>query len=244
MLEENKKIVAVEKPEGAGAVVKRLFPTQYHKHLDPFVLIDEFFVEAPNKFSPHEHKGFEAVSYLLGGDFRHEDNIGNEAEVSQGGLQAFNAGGGIIHSEAPGTAGYAHGMQIWVNLPRNLKESDPSYQQLKPQDVPIKKEEGLTIASLIGPGSKIQLQTEVILQDVTISGDGVYNVQLGTDMQGFIYVIDGAVKAEFTLKESEALLVAPNSSLEVTPFSSEARIIFAAGKSLGDEIRIKGSFVA
>jgi len=76
MLKENKKIIAVEKPEGDGAIVKRLFPNVYHNHFDPFVLIDEFFVEAPNEFAPHEHSGFEAISYMLGGAFRHEDNQG------------------------------------------------------------------------------------------------------------------------------------------------------------------------
>ncbi|MFW5789738.1 MAG: pirin family protein [Bacillota bacterium] len=243
MLKENKKIIAVEKPEGDGAVVKRLFPTVYHNHFDPFVLIDEFFVEAPNEFAPHEHSGFEAISYMLGGAFRHEDNQGNEEEVAQGGLQTFNAGKGIVHSEAPGTAGYAHGMQIWVNLPADMKDSDPEYQALKPENVPVKESDRMKIRSLIGPGSPIKLKTELILQDITLESGGIYNLQLAKEMQGFIYVVDGIIEADTKLNEGEALLLIPETSIEVRTVSDESRFIFAAGKPHGNDIKIRGSHV-
>lgn len=243
MLKENKKIIAVEKPEGDGAVVKRLFPTVYHNHFDPFVLIDEFFVEAPNEFAPHEHSGFEAISYMLGGAFRHEDNQGNEEEVAQGGLQTFNAGKGIVHSEAPGTAGYAHGMQIWVNLPADMKDSDPEYQALKPENVPVKESDRMKIRSLIGPGSPIKLKTELILQDITLESGGIYNLQLAKEMQGFIYVVDGIIEADTKLNEGEALLLIPETSIEVRTVSDESRFIFAVGKPHGNDIKIRGSHV-
>lgn len=243
MLKENKKIIAVEKSEGDGAIVKRLFPNVYHNHFDPFVLIDEFFVEAPNEFAPHEHSGFEAISYMLGGAFRHEDNQGNEQEVGQGGLQTFNAGKGIVHSEAPGTAGYAHGMQIWINLPADMKDSEPEYQALKPEDVSIQKKEKITIRSLIGPGSPIKLKTELLLQDITIETGGIYNLQLADEMHGIIYVVDGIIEADTKLNEGEGLLLTSETSMEVRTVADESRFIFIAGKPHGDNIEIKGSHV-
>ncbi|MBF8437087.1 pirin family protein [Halanaerobiaceae bacterium Z-7014] len=243
MLKENKKIIAVEKPEGDGAVVKRLFPTVYHNHFDPFVLIDEFFVEAPNEFAPHEHSGFEAISYMLGGAFRHEDNQGNEEEVDQGGLQTFNAGKGIVHSEAPGTAGYAHGMQIWVNLPSEMKESKPEYQALNPENVPVQEKENVIIRSLIGPGSPVKLKTELLLQDITLVKGGSYNIQLSDKMHGIIYVIDGIIETEKKLNEGEALLLTSKASIEIKTLADESRFIFMAGKPHGQKIKIEGSHV-
>ena len=55
---------------------------------------------------------------------------GNKAEVGPGGIQAFNAGLGITHSEKPGEEGLSHGIQLWINLPRDEKEAGPSYQKL------------------------------------------------------------------------------------------------------------------
>ena len=243
MLKENKKIIAVEKSEGDGAIVKRLFPTAYHNHFDPFVLIDEFFVEAPNEFSPHEHSGFEAISYMLGGAFRHEDNQGNEQEVAQGGLQTFNAGKGIVHSEAPGTSGYAHGMQIWINLPSDLKDSEPEYQALKPDKIPVQEKDKMKIRSLIGPSSPIKLKTEVLLQDITLETGGIYNLQLADEMYGIIYVVDGIIEADTKLNEGEALLLTSEASLEIQTVADESRFIFVAGKPHGDNIKIKGSHV-
>lgn len=71
-----KKFEAVKQSEGRGATVKRAFPSSSIDHLDPFVLLDEFFVEPPAGFPEHPHKGFEAVTYTLEGVFRHKDSTG------------------------------------------------------------------------------------------------------------------------------------------------------------------------
>jgi len=94
-------IKPTEKKEGAGAKVKRLFPSQEMKHLDPFVLLDEFFVDPSKGFPPHEHRGFEAITYMLDGGFRHKDDLGNDSTVYRGCVQKFTAGRGITHSEMP-----------------------------------------------------------------------------------------------------------------------------------------------
>jgi redox-sensitive bicupin YhaK (pirin superfamily) len=47
------KVSAVETPEGAGAIVKRVFPTRHLSHFDPFVLLDEFSIRHPAGFPDH-----------------------------------------------------------------------------------------------------------------------------------------------------------------------------------------------
>src|SRR5690554_1382150 len=130
-MDKYKIIKSVKMAEGEGAKVNRVFPTNnYNKYHDPFVLMDEFFVEAPAEFPPHEHRGFEAISYMLEGSFKHEDNQGNKSEVKKGGIQAFNAGKSIVHSEAPGEDGLSRGIQLWLKLPEEYKNSDPEYFQV------------------------------------------------------------------------------------------------------------------
>jgi hypothetical protein len=71
--------------EGAGATVRRLFPVPGRRELDPFLVFDEFFVPPGAGFPPHAHEGFEAITYLFAGAFRHEDNFGNKTTVGPGG---------------------------------------------------------------------------------------------------------------------------------------------------------------
>lgn len=244
MITENKKLVAEVKPEGDGAQVKRLFPTSEFSHLDPFVLLDEFSVEAPNRFSKHEHRGFEAITYMLSGSFVHEDNLGNKSKVKAGGIQSFNAGKGIKHSEAPGEEeGHSHGIQLWVNLPREEKQSEPVYQKFSAGEIPEQEDKNLKIRTIAGPGSKLELRADIIFQDVELKQEADYNIQLDRENQAVIYMIEGEIRAEENLQAGEGFILAPQSELEVKGIDSSSRFIFLAGKPLDQQIEIQGSFV-
>ena len=64
--------------EGRGARVRRSVGRPELTNLDPFLLLDEF--EGSGRegagFPDHPHRGFETVSYLLEGEFTHEDFAG------------------------------------------------------------------------------------------------------------------------------------------------------------------------
>ena len=114
--------------EGRGATVRRIFPGPDIRHLDPFVLLDDFGVRRPAGFPMHPHRGFEAFTYMIEGAFFHKDNLGNESEIFAGGTQRFTSGKGAWHSEMPSTDGRNRGLQLWVNLPRRLKPMPPDYE--------------------------------------------------------------------------------------------------------------------
>ena len=113
--------------EGGGFIVRRPFPTAGISLVDPFLLIDEM---GPVDYAPgeavgapdHPHRGFETVTYMLEGEFEHEDSAGHRGALGPGDVQWMTAGAGIIHSEMPSRemrdhGGRVHGFQIWVNLP-------------------------------------------------------------------------------------------------------------------------------
>lgn len=57
-------------------------------------------VIAPGRgFGAHPHSDMEIVSIVLNGKLRHEDNLGNVAVTSFGGIQRMSAGTGMIHTE-------------------------------------------------------------------------------------------------------------------------------------------------
>ena len=71
--------------EGGGFVVRRPFPTAEMPLFDPFLLLDEM---GPVEYAAgqavgatdHPRRGFETVTYLLDGEFEHEDSAGNRGE--------------------------------------------------------------------------------------------------------------------------------------------------------------------
>ena len=139
---EVKKIVdAPSGFEGEGFPVKRAFSKLSLESIDPFVMMDQMgeveYEVGEAKGTPwHPHRGFETVTYLIDGVFKHRDSNGGGGIIGDGDTQWMTAGAGILHIEAPTEeavlkGGLFHGVQIWVNLPSRLKWSNPRYQDIR-----------------------------------------------------------------------------------------------------------------
>lgn len=84
--------------EGKGARVIRVLGNQHLRRLDPFLMLDYFHVKLPAGFPDHPHRGFETVTYMLEGEFTHEDFKGHKGVIGPGDIQWMTAGKGIVHS--------------------------------------------------------------------------------------------------------------------------------------------------
>src|SRR5213076_2191078 len=122
--------------EGAGVHLRRAFGAAEVPRLDPFLLLDDFRSENPAEyiagFPWHPHRGIETVTYMLDGRVEHEDSIGNRGIIGRGDVQWMSAGSGIIYQEMPKVDRHRlGGFQLWVNMPKAQKMSDPRYQEVK-----------------------------------------------------------------------------------------------------------------
>ncbi|HLH29445.1 MAG TPA: pirin family protein, partial [Acidimicrobiales bacterium] len=112
--------------EVEGFPVRRAFAGVDRRYLDPFVHMDQMgeveYAPGEPKGTPwHPHRGFETVTYMIDGTFRHQDSIGGGGLITNGDTQWMTAGSGILHIEAPpeelvASGGLFHGIQLWVNL--------------------------------------------------------------------------------------------------------------------------------
>lgn len=239
----SRKVIAVETAEGAGARVKRVFPTQYLMHFDPFVLLDEFFVEPPAGFPAHPHRGFEAITYMLEGGFHHTNNLGNDSIVLAGGLQKFTAGKGIVHSELPGTKGLNRGLQLWIRLPSKLGDTAPDYQQIEPGAMPERNSDGIRIRVIAGENSPVKLHTKIIYLDVIVSREGKFVYEVDPEANAFLYVLEGNLDvANSKVKKNEAALLTVGKKIEIIA-SEKARFVLIGGRPNREPITLRGSFV-
>ena len=141
--------------EGAGVRLRRAFGFGDTDATDPFLLLDDFRNEDPDDYRAgfpwHPHRGIETITYVLAGNVTHADSLGNQGSLGSGDVQWMTAGRGILHQEMPeGDArGRMHGFQLWANLPRTLKMTDPRYQDIKAPDIPEVTEDDGTRARII-----------------------------------------------------------------------------------------------
>jgi len=237
------KVPAVEMAEGAGARVLRVFPTMHMRHLDPFVLLDEFFVKPDTGFPEHEHRGFEAITYMLDGSFHHKDNAGNDSVVAAGGVQRFSAGKSLSHSEMPGSDAVSHGIQLWINLPRGLKNSEPDYQQIESSALPGQKSSGIFIRTIGGPGSPLQPHTSIRYIDVTLDAGTVFQEEISAQWTGLVYVLENSMTlGSMSLHPGEAAILEPDAEIRVVT-EEKTRFVLITGKPHHEPIRLHGSFV-
>lgn len=138
---EIKRVVdSVSGFEGEGFPVRRAFSQLSLQSIDPFIMMDQMgeveYETGEAKGTPwHPHRGFETVTYLIDGVFKHRDSNGGGGIIGNGDTQWMTAGSGILHIEAPTEeavlkGGLFHGIQVWVNLPSKLKWSNPRYQDI------------------------------------------------------------------------------------------------------------------
>src|SRR5437773_11715114 len=133
--------------EGEGFPVRRAFSGVDLRALDPFVHMDQMgeveYAPGEPKGTPwHPHRGFETVTYMIDGQFRHQDSNGGGGLITNGDTQWLTAGAGILHIETPpehlvASGGLFHGFQLWVNLPARLKMTSARYQDIRAGEVAL-----------------------------------------------------------------------------------------------------------
>jgi quercetin 2,3-dioxygenase len=194
--------------EGEGFPVRRAFAGVSLARLDPFIHMDQmgevdYAPGEPKGTSWHPHRGFETVTYMIDGTFRHQDSNGGGGLITNGDTQWMTAGGGILHIEEPpedlvASGGLFHGFQLWVNLPAKLKLTDPRYQDIRAGQVALlSSADGGTLIRLIagdlaghrGPGIT---HTPITLVHATVSPGARVRLPWRADFNALGYVLAGA----------------------------------------------------
>ena len=248
--------------EGDGIPVTRAFPSSEMRENDPFLLFDHF---GPIHYEPdgatgvpaHPHCGFEAITYLLGGEVEHKDSWGGKALVETGDIQWMTTGSGLIHSELvtekfKKSGGIMQGLQIWVNLPQKNKKAKPWYQHIKRNDIPvIKDNDGVEIKVLAGKvkniNSLIQTCSPVSIFDVKFSNSNKINLDVLKDQIAMVYVIDGKLQFDekniIAAKGQMIYFDQSTDEIKLNSISSNGSYLVLAGKPLNEPLVRYGPFV-
>ncbi len=254
-IEVSKIVVPVSTSDGAGVKLKRSIGLEPN-YFDPFLMLDEFGSENKDDyiagFPPHPHRGIETVTYMLAGDFEHEDSTGGKGRMSAGDVQWMKTGSGIIHSEMPAMKeGKLHGFQLWINMPASKKMSKPEYHYIDSNKIGIYKDESKFLKVIAGKFQKTEgpinkHNVEPIYFDVEIEKNKEFNFKLPSTHNSFIYLIEGeikiGIKTHNKVKNSTLVLLKKGEQLRVSALI-KSKFLLISGKPIGEKIARGGPFV-
>jgi redox-sensitive bicupin YhaK (pirin superfamily) len=249
--------------EGAGVRLRRSFGPSRDNPLDPFLLFDHFAFNDPIEgpivgFPMHPHRGIETVTYMLEGNTRHRDSLGNVGVIGPGDVQWMTSGRGIMHEEMPkrGPEGTVKGFQLWVNLPAADKMGQPRYQEVNSETIPAVEKDGIKVRVVAGihegvSGPVTEIAAQPIYMDVALEPTKAFALSVPRDHTVVAYLFEGsAIFGSISGEEGETIealrlvIFEEGDHLRVqAPPDSSARFMLMAGAPFKETIVPYGPFV-
>lgn len=140
-----------------------------------------------------------------------------------------------------------HGFQIWIALPKNLEQSEPSFFHIDKDQIPHWEENGIDFKLIAGEltDRKSPVPVHSPLYFLEIKTKEAQKINIGEKLFGEVgmYVLDGTVKIEGNDYGSKQLLIAKNASLCEFETNGETTLYLFGGEPFDEERFMFWNFV-
>jgi redox-sensitive bicupin YhaK (pirin superfamily) len=242
---------------GNGFSVRRILPSAARRMIGPFIFVDHM---GPVRMlpgqgldvRPHPHINLATVTFLFEGEILHRDSLGSEQVIRPGELNWMTAGRGIVHSErTPAnerkSGPSAHGMQLWVALPTEHEEVEPSFQHHAFSSIPLVERPGARLTVIAGAayGTRSPVQVLSPLFYVEAQLERGTSLALPREYPGrAAYVVNGAIAAGREIEREGGMLVFRAGGEAHVTALEESRVLLLGGAPLEGERHIFWNFVS
>ncbi len=250
-----KSYAGIPTVEGAGVNLTRIFSQPDVKDVDPFLLLDFFDSSDPQDYSAgfpmHPHRGIETITYLIKGRIAHEDSLGNKGIIAPLGCQWMTAGRSILHQEMPDASVPILGTQLWLNLPKANKMTEPAYRDITEKDVSIYDASDVLVRVLAGnyrgcKGPVKGTYVDPLYFDVTVHPRGTFSTEVPAEDTVFLFLLEGAIEFHhqgiISAPTTRGVLLSKGEHVSVHS-DDGARFFFIAGKPINEPIAWGGPIV-
>lgn len=255
----NIKLIIEERPSNIGNfMVGRLLPFREKRMVGPFAFIDHMGPTCMSDYEnldvpPHPHIGLSTLTYLFEGSIMHKDSLGTEMEIKPGQINWMTSGKGIVHSER--TPEYLrssnkmlHGLQIWVALPKELEEMEPSFFHVPENQIPEWKTDNIAFKLIAGEvlGKKSPVPVYSPLYLLELKSTTRQTVTIGKHLFGesALYILEGSIESEGNIFGPKQILIAKDSKLCSFDMAENTTIYIFGGEPFPEERIIYWNFVA
>ncbi len=238
-------------------MVGRLLPFRQKRAVGPFVFIDHMGPAKLGKgenldVAPHPHIGLSTLTFLFEGAILHRDSLGTEMEIIPGAVNWMTAGKGVVHSERTPehlreVEKVLHGLQIWVALPLELEQAEPSFTHVEERNIPAWEKDGvgfkLIAGKAFGKESPVPVHSELYF--IEIKSKKRQSINIGDNLYGesALYILDGSIHADGFDYESRQILIAKDSRLCAFEMEANTTVYIFGGTPFEEERFIYWNFV-
>ena len=197
--------------------------------------------------------GLSTLTYQFEGAIMHRDSIGSVAEITPGAVNWMTAGKGVVHSERTPErlrdgSKVLHGMQIWVALPEELEESEPSFTHIPAEEIPAWEMQGIQMKLIAGEafGRKSPVPVHSPLYLIELKSDKPQLFTPGDALYGEsgLYILKGEVRSESYRFGPGQLLIANDSRLCSFEMGAETTLYLFGGEPFPEKRYIDWNFVS
>ncbi|MEU8732538.1 MULTISPECIES: pirin family protein [Streptomyces] len=248
-------LTAREVPLGGprAMTVRRTLPQRARTLIGAWCFADHYGPDAVAEsggmnVAPHPHIGLQTVSWLFSGVIEHRDSLGSHAFVRPGEVNLMTGGRGISHSEVstPDTT-VLHGVQLWVALPAEHRDTAPDFQHHVPAPVALDGGEArVFLGSLAGETSPVDTFTPLLGAELTLAPGAAVTLDVDPGFEHGVLLDTGGLRVDGTaVRPAELAYAAPGrNTLTLTNESSgTARALLLGGPPFGEELVMWWNFV-
>jgi len=242
--------------DGAGVKLVRVISHADVQEFDPFLMLDAFdsldSADYIKGFPWHPHRGIETVTYLIAGNIEHRDSLGNQGNILNGCCQWMTAGSGILHQEMPQSSERMLGVQLWLNLPRNDKMTQPQYRDISASMIPKIQEKGCTVGVIAGNYGQTSGVTQgdyvkMLFLDVDLKPGREWRISTDTEVTLFIYIVEGTgyfdAEMQTVIESHRAVLFENGEQFVARAAEHGVRFLLFSGQPLREPIAWGGPIV-
>ncbi|MGI8760356.1 MAG: pirin family protein [Jatrophihabitantaceae bacterium] len=234
--------------------VRRVLPNLGRRLVGAWCFVDHYgpddIAELPGmQVPPHPHLGLQTVSWLLSGEVRHRDSIGNDQLVRPGELGLMTSGSGIAHAEhspVPHPA-LLHGLQLWVALPDESRAGAPAWGHHA--SLPVLADAGMTatvlLGSMGGAASPGRTYSPLLGADVALPGGGDGLLPLEPEFEYALLCLSGSIEVENATPAVGSMLYlgCGRRDLRLRAHDEGARVLLLGGAPFDEQIVMWWNFV-
>lgn len=255
----NTKLIIEERATNIGNfMVGRLLPFRQKRMVGPFIFIDHMGPASLSSkenldIAMHPHIGLSTLTFLFEGAIMHRDSLGTEVEIKPGAVNWMTAGKGVVHTER--TPEYLrhskkmlHGLQIWVALPKEDEQCEPSFTHVSAAEIPTWQENNVQFKLIAGKAFGEQSPVPVYspLYFIEITSSETKTVSIGDHLFGesALYILEGSITSDGHTYGPKQILVAKDSSLCAFEIEANSTLYIFGGDTFDEERFIEWNFVA
>ena len=232
-----------------GMDVRRILPFRLRRMVGPFIFMDHagpvnIAPTAPANMDvlPHPHIGLSTVSYLFGGQVTHRDSLGVEQIIRPGEVNWMTAGSGIAHSErfedpAALAGGNLEMIQTWVALPQQDEEAAPSFDNYKPEALPVFTETGVWMRLIAGNAyglkNEVKTHSPLFYLHVVLNKGARFGLPKEHSERG-LYIAKGSIEVSGITYAAGQMLVFTKGVDPLILAKEDATLMMMGGEPLGE----------